>query len=87
MSVETVRVYPTPEPTPTIRIDFSPHGEAFTFNVGETAYSPAGAFYGAVKTTLTFTATTIFPVSTRQPVAYEWEFGDGSIGFNNPTTH
>ena len=87
MSPETVRETPKARPTPQIRIDFSPHGEAFTFNVGEKAYNPANAFYGAIKTVITFTATTNFPVPTIQPVSYEWEFGDGSLGFGNPATH
>lgn len=87
MSVETVREYPKPKPTPQIRVDFSPHGEAFTFNVGEKAYAPANAYYGAVNSVITFTATAVFSDPLIQPVAYEWGFGDGTVGYGNPVTH
>lgn len=84
---QTVRAYPAPEPTPNIKIDFSPHGAAYTYNVGEESYAPASTFWAAVNTSLTFTATVTFAGAGQSVAGYEWKFGDGSIGSTNPVTH
>lgn len=84
---ETVRQYPAPEPTPNIRIDFSPHKEAYTYNVGEESYAPANTFYGKTGEVITFTATVTFAGSNQLAVGYEWFFGDGATGATNPATH
>lgn len=84
---ESVRSFPTPEPTPTIRISFAPHGEAYTYLLGETLISPANAFYAATKTSITFTATVEFHVADRWAVGYRWDFGDGGMAYSNPATH
>lgn len=84
---ESVRSFPTPEPTPTIKIDFAPHQEAYTYLLGETLVNPINTFYAAVNESLTFTATIEFHVSDRYAVGYRWDFGDGSKGYSNPVTH
>lgn len=86
-TLESVRSFPTPEPTPTIRITFSPHQEAYTYLLGETLVAPLNSFYAGVNQSLTFTATIEFNVTDRWAVGYRWEFGDGGISYSNPATH
>lgn len=86
--LETIRSFPSSTATPQILIDFSPHGSAFSYNVGETTYSPSNTFFASVGRLLTFTATiTFFNPNSHYAIGYEWFFGDGKIGYDNPTTH
>lgn len=87
LTTESIRSFPTPEPTPTIKIDFEPHQESYTYLLGETLVNPVNTFYAAVNESLTFTATIEFHVSDRYAVGYQWDFGDGSKGYSNPVTH
>jgi PKD repeat protein len=84
---QTVRAYPAPEPTPDVRIDFSPHGVVYTYNVGEESYAPANTFWANVNTALTLTATVVFSGVGQSAAGYEWRFGDGTTGFTNPVVH
>ena len=86
-TLESVRSFPTPEPTPTISIAFSPHQEAYTYLLGETLVAPPNSFYAGVNQALTFTATIEFNVTDRWAVSYRWEFGDGGVAYSNPATH
>lgn len=86
-TLESVRSFPTPEPTPTIRLDFSPHHEEYIYTLGEVTVAPANAFYAHVNETVTFTATIEFHVLDRWAVGYRWNFGDGGIAYSNPATH
>lgn len=83
----SIREFPTPEPTPNIAIEFSPHKEAYTYNVGEESYAPANTWYGPVGELITFTATVKVSGSGQSVTGYEWRFGDGTIGSGNPVTH
>ena len=74
--------------TPEIQIDFSPQHEAFSYSVGSTVYAPAGVYFAHVWEDLTYTATVILPnPDDGWIVSYEWDFGDGNQGFENPVTH
>lgn len=86
-TLESVRSFPTPEPTPSIRLDFSPHKEAYIYTLGEVTVEPANTFYAHINETVTFTATVEFHVTDRWAVGYRWEFGDGGVAYTNPATH
>jgi hypothetical protein len=86
-TLESVRSFPTPEPTPSIRLDFAPHKEVYVYTLGETTVEPANTFYAHANETLTFTASITFPTASRYAVGYRWEFGDGGVAYSNPATH
>lgn len=86
-TLESVRSFPVPEPTPNIRLNFSPHKEAYVYTVGETTVSPANAFYAHINESVTLTASIEFFVADRWAVGYKWDFGDGVVGNSNPATH
>lgn len=85
---ENVREFKSPEATPQIQIDFSPHREPFAYSAGSVVYSPAGVYFAHAKETITFTATVdLANPATQHIIGYEWDFGDGSKGYGNPVTH
>jgi hypothetical protein len=84
---EVVRQPAAVESTPTVSFDFSPHGGAFSYSSSLATYSPAGAFYAASNTSLTFTSSVSFGRSTEYATGYEWDFGDGNRGFGASVSH
>lgn len=68
---------------PEVSFTTSPQESQFTYTVGSTTYSPAGAYWSMVNGTITFTAT--FAGAT--VIEYHWDFGDGVEGWGNPVTH
>lgn len=86
--LETVRSAPVAEATPEISIAFSPHGSAFSYNVGEEVVSPTDTYFTGINEDITFTATVKYNNPDKQwAIGYEWNFGDGSIGYGNPGVH
>jgi hypothetical protein len=70
---------------------------AFVFNTIPSVYVPAAKpdgtysthstyYYTPVSTPLTFTAQATF-WDDREPVEYQWDFGDGTKGWGNPVSH
>lgn len=87
--IETVREVPDPEGSPEISIEFSPHKEEYTYNVGgETVKPSPTVYYAHINEAVTLTATVTFANPTKQwAVGYRWDLGDGTIAYNNPATH
>lgn len=85
--MESIRSFPTPEPTPSIRLDFSPHRETYVYTVGEATVEFVNTYLGHTNEDITFTATISFPTNRRYASGYRWDFGDGSKGFTNPVKH
>lgn len=84
--LETIRSIPSPSSTPVISIEFSPHGEKYSYVVGETTIEWHNTFYGSMNEPITFTATVTMP-SGRTASSFHWEFGDGNEGSGNPVSH
>lgn len=85
--LETVRQFKTPEPSPTVKISFSPHGEVYSFVVGATTIEFPEAFWGPINASLKFKVETVFPTSARSAVLYRWDFGDGHEGSGVEASH
>lgn len=86
MTLETIRALPDPKATPVISIDFSPHKEVYVYEAGAVEFPWSNTFYAHINEVVTFTATVVMPTG-KTIAGYKWEFGDGSEGSGNPSTH
>src|SRR4051812_1086742 len=84
---EVVRQPAAVASTPTVTFDFSPHGAAYSYTSGLNTYNPAGAFYAAINTSLTFTSSVTFGRGSEYVTGYEWNFDDGTRHSGSSATH
>lgn len=72
-----------------VTIDYTPKGPPFTYVTGVTTVTPSDAYFGIVRSTMTFVASiTFYDQSDRTWASeYRWDMGDGTILYGQTVTH
>lgn len=70
-----------------ISLDFTPKGPAFTYLIGLTAYTPAGAYHAPIAVPITFTGSATFYDEGHWASEWRWDMGDGTTHYGQVPTH